>query len=155
MISKKIRLTAIALMFCVPVLSHALSRMEINSYNTGDILGKVWKLDEVRTGQNPVKIARTAGENQLYSLIFEAERINGVAAPNRYFGPWKGGEANAISIGMVGSTMMATLFERADLKEQEYFNYLGKVYKWELRNGKLELHTRNEGNAEVTLVYSE
>ena len=154
MLSKIIKSALLLSIFCIPVLSHGLGRMEENMVSVTDIQGKIWKLEEVRTGQNAVRI-NAAGGNQVYTIRFEAERIDGVGAPNRYFGPWTDNGGNSLSIGLVGSTMMASLFERDDLKEQEYFNFLGKVFKWELRNGKLELYTLNENNAEAVLIYTE
>jgi len=120
----------------------------------GDIIGKDWILDEVRTGQTAVKITKT-GTTAVYTIKFDAERVNGVGAPNRYFGPYTAGNDGTLTFGMIAGTMMAPLFEREDLREHDYFVYLEKATRWQLRNGKLELHTRNEGNTAVVLVYTE
>ena len=119
-----------------------------------DIMEKDWFLEEVKTGQSVIRIDRTGGANAVYTLKFDAERIGGAGAPNRYFAPYTAGEKNSLAFGMIGSTMMASLFERADLKEHEYFAYLGKVCRWDLKNGKLELYSL-DGNAETVLIYGE
>ena len=146
---KGIVIFALAIQSCVSTAAAG------SSADITGIQGKDWILAEIRTGPDIVRINRTAGANEVYTLRFEADRIGGVAFPNRYFAPYTSGEANALTIGMAGSTMMASLFERDDLKENEYFAYLQKVFCWELKNGTLELHSFNVNNVEVILVFSD
>ena len=56
---------------------------------------------------------------------------------------------------MIGSTMMAALFERDDLKEHEYFGHLGKASGWELNGSRLELYSAGDSGAETVLVFTE
>ena len=119
-----------------------------------DIRGRDWVLAEIKSSSGTVRIDRTRpGAAEVYTLRFEEERIIGVAAPNRYFGPYASGENNTLSMGMVASTLMAPLFENEDLKEYEYFGYLNRVNRWNLLNGNLELYTISENGIQVILVY--
>ena len=120
-----------------------------------DIREKDWILDEVKTGTASVKINRTGSTNEVFTLKLDAERISGVAAPNRYFGPYTAGEKQALTVGMMAGTMMAPLFEREDLKEQDYMKYLEKINRWKLNNGKLELYTVDGSGKEAVLIYIE
>ena len=125
-----------------------------NKASFDDVLGRDWVLDEVKIGNSAVRIDRTKpGAANVYTLRFEAERLGGVGAPNRYFGPYTLGDDNALSIGTVASTLMAALFENEDLREHDYYGYLNKAYRWDLQNGKLELYTRSETGTEVVLIY--
>ena len=121
------------------------------------IRGRDWVLQEVRTASQTVKIdrANTANGNSVYTIRFDAERIGGTGAPNRYFAPYTASGARGLSIGLIAGTLMAPLFERTDLRERDYFNYLQKVFRWNLLNGKLELHTLDEKGMEVILFFSE
>jgi hypothetical protein len=55
---------------------------------------------------------------------------------------------------MVAATLMAPLFENEDLKESDYFNFLQRVSRWELQNGRLELYTTAENGSQVVLIFS-
>ena len=124
------------------------------SANFNDVQGKDWLLEEFKTGSVTVRIDRTKPEDaDIYSLRFDAERAAGKGAPNRYTAPYTKGDGNALSIGLGATTLMAPLFENKDLREHDYFTYLNKTQRWDLRNGKLELFSRNEACNEVVLVY--
>ena len=120
-----------------------------------DVKGRDWVLTEVKSGSNTVTITRTNITGEIYTIRFEDDRLSGMAAPNRYFGPYTSGEGHSLSMGSVANTLMAALFENEDLKEYDYFTYLGKVTRWELRkDGKLELYTSAENGSQVILIYS-
>ena len=126
-----------------------------NSATIADIQDRDWILEEVQSNSGSVRINRTRpGAAEVYTLRFDAERVSGMAAPNRYFAPYTKGEGKALSIGMVAGTLMAPLFENEDLREHEYFGYLSRVNRWDLRNGKLELYTSAENGNEIVLVYN-
>jgi heat shock protein HslJ len=135
----------------------------VKSMDISNIQDKDWILSEVRIGSNTVRIDRSMSDDAgIYSLKFAANgQINGRAAPNLYFGPYTSGEKNSLTIGTVpsgtgvlASTRMASLFERADLKEDDYFNYLNKVNRWDLKKGILELYTSTENGSLVILIFS-
>ena len=119
-----------------------------------DIQDRDWVLAELRSSSGTVQIDRTRpGAAEVYTLRFESERLSGMGAPNRYFAPYTGGTSKDLSIGMVASTLMAALFENQDLREQDYFAYLGKVSRWDLRDGNLELYTSAENGSDVVLIF--
>ena len=145
----------IAILFLVPaVFSCASGNAATSNVPFSEVQGKDWSLAEVKSGNNTVSIDRTNGAKEAFTLRFSTDRLNGTAAPNTYFAPYTVGENHALSIGMVAGTLMAPLFEREDLKEHEYYGYLGKVNRWDLRNGKLELYTSAENGSQVTLIFN-
>jgi heat shock protein HslJ len=128
-----------------------------------DAQGKEWALLEIRSQGKTVGIDRKKLEagfpGGVFTLNFEEAspgsegRVNGAGAPNRYFGPYTAGGNNALSIGNLASTKMAALFEPEELKEHEFFDYLSKAKRWDIRSGKLELYSTNSTGAETVLVF--
>jgi len=118
------------------------------------VLGRDWILEEFTSGSVTVRIDRTEPVGiDIYSLRFDVERLGGVGAPNRYFAYYTAGKDNALSIGMISSTRMATIFENENLREYDYFGLLQKVYRWDLLNGKLELYTSGETGNDAVLIF--
>ena len=125
--------------------------------------GIEWVLSEVRTAGITVRIDRQKLENEgmvnFFTITFVSEalsnegRMSGTGAPNRYFGPYTVAANRALNIGNVASTMMMASREPDGLKEHEYFNYLSKVKRWDLWEGKLELYSIDSAQSEVILVF--
>jgi heat shock protein HslJ len=138
-----------------PAVEDSGNPVPISRANIADIQDKDWYLTEIKSNTGTVRIDRTKpGAAEVYTIRFEAERLGGMGAPNRFFAPFTAGEANALSIGMMASTLMVPLFENEDLKEQEYYNYLNRVNRWDLRNGTLELYTTSENGSQVVLEFT-
>ena len=116
-----------------------------------EVTDRDWRLAQVRLDSETVEIDRT--EPVIFTLRFE-ERVSGVGAPNRYTAPYTLADNQAVSIGQAATTMMASLFEPEKLKEQEFYNYLLNVYKWNLENGNLELYSKDADGAEAVLVFT-
>ena len=139
-----------------PAPRDAITQQEIPAAS-GDLEGSEWKLSEIRSGGTSIVLNRQRLEAQgfsgVFTIHFEDGRISGMGAPNRFFGPYTKGENQALSIGMLGSTMMAAFMEPEELTEHEYFSLLSDVSRWTVRDGKLELFTKNSGGAEVVLVF--
>ena len=152
---KKFAAAAIAVCFLVLTVLSCAGSAAAKAANFSDIIDKDWVLEEIQIGQTIIHINRAADISEVYTIRFEADRLGGTAAPNRYFSPYTAEGANSISIGMVGSTMMAPLFERNDLAENRYFLFLEKVFRWELNNEKLELFSVDESGNEAKLIYSD
>jgi len=118
-----------------------------------------WALSEIRSGKSTVAIDRQKYEadnmGNFFTITFQGDRVNGVAAPNRYFGPFTQSEDKNLSFGNLASTLMAAFREPAELNEHEYMTYLSKVTRWDLKKGKLELYTSNSSGAETVLVYTQ
>ena len=125
-----------------------------SSVNSGDITSKEWTLLELRKGSATISIERLSQMGTSFTIKFDEDRVSGVGAPNRYFSSYTRGQGNALSIRMVGASLMAPLFELETLKEHEYFGYLSNVKSWNIRDGKLELYTSDENGAQVVLVYN-
>jgi len=131
-----------------------------DSTEFADVANRDWLLVELRIGSRRVAINRdklaAEGFGEFFTLRFAYERImvNGVGAPNRYFGPYTLAENQAITMGPVASTQMAALREPEELKEHEYYNYLNNIYRWNLTGGNLELQTRADGT-EAVLVFAQ
>ena len=120
----------------------------------GEIIGREWILDEFIHGSEAVSINRTRSGalGEIFTLRFDEERVSGMAAPNRYFGPYTAGAGNTLSIGPMAGTLMASFFEPEELKEHEFYAYLEKVEMWELRGKRLVLHTNGEDGKEAMLL---
>ena len=149
-------LAALFFLFVLPAPYCAGIRDAIGGADFSEAQGRDWFLSEVASGSGIVIIDRkgaAAGFGETYTLRFDEERLSGMGAPNRYFAPYASGEGNSLSIGMVAGTLMAPLFENENLKESEYFAYLGKARRWELRNGKLNLYSSSIDGGEAVLVF--
>jgi heat shock protein HslJ len=122
-----------------------------------DVIGKEWKLSEVRSSAAASRFSRQElveiGMGNAYTLRFDEERLAGMGAPNRYFAPYEPGEEQALSIKLIASTEMASFRDPESLKEREYFAYLQNVNKWDLVQGKLQLHSVNVQGEETVLVF--
>ena len=117
------------------------------------VIGRDWLLEEFRSGTVTVRIDRTKADGiDIYSIKFDAEHLSGIGAPNRCFTSYTVGKENTISIGMAATTRMSPVFENEYFREYNYFGYLEKVSRWNLHNGKLELHTSGE-NGEAVLIF--
>ena len=123
-----------------------------------DVKDKDWKLTEVRDVKKNVIFQRSMLKQEVpgvvFTLRFDAERVNGAGCPNRYFAPYTLAEKQAISIQPIASTLMLALSEPEQLKERDFFAYLEKADQWNLVNGNLELRSKNNEGAEVLLVFS-
>jgi hypothetical protein len=123
------------------------------------VLGKEWKLIEVKIENLRTAFGRKALDTEFpdfYTLKFEDGMLFGRAAPNNYRGPFELSEAQGLSFNMPAATLMAPLGKPvADLNEDEYFKFLEHVYRWDLRDGRLELYTKDGGGKESVLAFSE
>ena len=147
--------TALSFLFILLAQSCAGGGKVKTNTSFADIINRDWILTDIKTGADTVHITRNlAGVNDIFTLKFDEERVSGAGAPNRYFAPYNTAEGHALSIGMIAGTLMAPLFENEDLKEHDYFGYLGKVSRWEFQNGKLELYSLNENSTETILVFA-
>ena len=132
--------------------------IEMTSTSFGEVQGKVWVLDEIVSEGGTTIINRQKleadGMGDAFTLIVDAERISGKAAPNRYFSPYTLGADQEISISPIAGTFMMSLVEPEGIQEREYFNYLEQVNQWLLSGDKLEFHTETPEGDPITLVYT-
>jgi len=124
-----------------------------------DVAGREWILSEVRGNGKTVTMDRVklVADNLggVYTITFNEGQAAGMGAPNRYHGPYTLGSGNALSLGNVASTMMLAFREPDGLSEREYFDYLGRITRWNLRSGTLELYSRDSAGSEAILVFSQ
>ena len=141
----------------LPAGIYAEPAHEINKAAFSNLTGKKWMLAELRTGEQTILIDRTKPEldnlDGIYSLEFNESQVSGMGAPNRYFAPYTEGEGKALFIGNIASTMMFPFIEPEGLRETQFFNYLSKVTRWDLVNGKLELFCSDDIGTPVVLVF--
>jgi heat shock protein HslJ len=131
---------------------------EIASSEFSNVMGKDWKLIEVRinnvdTGFNRSSLTRS-GTSEFFTASFDSEMISGTGSPNRYSAPYKLGEGRDISLMTVRATLMAAIFESEKLKEHNFFGYIQSAYRWNLVNNNLVLSSKAENGSEVVLVFS-
>jgi heat shock protein HslJ len=122
------------------------------------VLGKEWKLTGIRVENISTGYSREGlgtGFPDSYTLLFQDEMISGRAAPNIYRGPFALSENQGISFDKMAATLMASLGEPGGLGENEYFKYLEEVYRWDIKDGRLELHTKNQEGKASVLVFSQ
>ena len=124
-----------------------------------DVTGKEWLLVEIQTEPRNIEFDRTNlksdGFGNIFTLNFDAERLSGVGAPNRYTAPYKVDKNQVISVQLIAGTMMAPIREPEKLKEQDYFTYLQNTYKWNFnkKTGLMELNSKNADGKEAVLIY--
>ena len=166
---KNTALAIFCLVFMLAVSSFHAFGLPAHEKSFNDVEGKEWILAELRSAGNIVRMDRQKLQAEdlggVYTIVFQAERDSngsresgkgqaaGMGAPNRFFGPYTTSENRSLSIGNLASTLMMAFREPDGLKEHEYFNYLSKVTRWELREEKLELYSVDGGN-EVVLVFN-
>jgi hypothetical protein len=119
------------------------------------VRGRDWKLTELRVADGRIAVTRDAAvPGDFYTLKFQDDLALGRAAPNNYRAPFDLGNDQGLSFSLIAATLMAPLKEPEALKEDEYFKYLERVYRWDLRDGNLELHTRTGEGLPAILVYA-
>jgi len=122
-----------------------------------DVQGKEWTLLEIKSQGKTIRIDRKKLEagnmSGAFTVNFGEGRLSGVGAPNRYFAPYTVDSNNALSISDLASTMMAALFEPEELKESEFFDYLSKAKRWNLKSKKLEIYSADSTGAETVLLF--
>jgi heat shock protein HslJ len=122
-----------------------------------DVEGKEWILSEIKKDGSSTVIDRQKlsadGMGGFFTVSFSEGRLSGMGAPNRCFGPYSVSANRSLNIGNIASTMMAAFREPDDLKESEYFDYLSKVKRWDIWEGKLELCSINSNGTETVLIF--
>ncbi|MCL2185835.1 MAG: META domain-containing protein [Treponema sp.] len=149
------------LMGCVSTPAAAPNPVNMNNFADG--AGKDWKLLEIsiesafnREIVFDRKTLVKEGSGEIFTMKFDAEMISGVAAPNRYSGPYTLGENRAITLtAPMRSTLMASLFQPEKLPEHEFFGYMQNIYEWRPANGNLEFLSKTENGREVRIIFGQ
>jgi len=123
-----------------------------------DVTGKEWKLIEVNTNGRNIQFNRdTLADEEagdIFTLNFDAQNISVTGAPNQGSSRYTLGSNQAISLAPMNPTEAAPLRQPEKLREQDFFVYMQKVYKWNLVDTSLELYSKTEDDSEVKLVFS-
>ena len=129
-----------------------------DSLSSAGVLEKELKLIDVRINNKSIGFSRDAlaleGFGEIFTLTFGSERLNGVAAPNRYFAPYSLGSNQSISVSNIAGTLMAPIREPDKLKESEFISYIENAYKWSMVKNNLELSSKGKNGSDVVLVFS-
>jgi len=128
-----------------------------NMSNASDLINKEWKLIEVYIGGIKTKFTRNGlpdQPNTLFTINFDGKTVYGIGAPNRYSAPYKTENNQNISIMMMRSTLMASIFEPENLTEHDFYAYVKNSYSWRIINSQLELITKTEDGREARLVFA-
>ena len=160
---KNASLVLILAVFILPAITFGAPAHDAGADFTA-VEGKNWFLSELKSSGKTISIDRKRleadGMGSAFSIGFQKEnaeyqgRVSGMGAPNRFFGPYTTGSNRSLSMGNLASTMMAAFKEPAELKEQEFFGFLSKVTRWDLREGKLELYCSDSSKKEIILVFT-
>jgi len=150
--AKKMALCAAAAPLAVFIFAACASAPQFST-----VMNRDWNLAEVRTKPENIIIERgklaEKGFGDIFTLRFDAERVNGVGAPNRYFAPYTLDDKQGITIKTVAQTLMIAIHEPEELKELDYFVYLQNVTKWNIAKDNLELRSTGKDGAEAVLVF--
>jgi len=130
--------------------------MDVNIHNTAfsEVQGRRWNLTEVRNKSATINIDRTGAPIDIYTIKFESAHLIGEGAVNFYSASYVARRNHTLSIIKFARIRSDTLYEMENFTEYEYFQYLQRVKHWDLRNGKLELHTHDENGAGVILIFN-
>ncbi|MDR0551925.1 MAG: META domain-containing protein [Spirochaetaceae bacterium] len=108
------------------------------------IKGRIWQLVDIRVGYGLIVLDRQMMEGQnlknAYIIQFTDDGVNGEAAPNRYFAPYKQQDGYNVKIQQILGTYMMSNINVGGLMENEYYWYLQRIYEWRIVNGLLELY---------------
>ena len=139
-----------------------LTAIFVTSCNSGpnfsDVVEKEWKLVDVRLEGKSIHFNRgileDEGFGEIFTLSFKDGIVSGKGAPNIYSAPYTTGDGQSINIQLMRSTLMAPIREPQRFKENDFYTYMQNAYKWDIVDSNLEIHTNNENDEEVILVFS-
>jgi len=150
---KKTIIAVFLFIFIPAVFSYAGGNKAVSDAAFNEVQDKFWKLTEVKNGSTVINIDRTNITRDFYTAKFQAGLLTGAGADNAYFASYTATEDHALSIGMISSSRVIPLYEVKNFTEYQYFMCLEKVNRWDLRNGRLELHTYDKNGDGIILIF--
>jgi len=131
--------------------------MNMNASNAAfsEAQGRRWNLTEVKNNAVTINIDRTNAPKDIYTIKFETAHLIGSGAVNFYSASYVARENHTLSIIRFARIRNDTLYEMEEFSEHEYFLHLQRATRWDIRNGKLELHTCDEYGARVIMIFSQ
>jgi len=151
---KSIILIVAILLFFSVAFFFALGFLTVNNTYLFKFQGKNWYLYEVIIGTDIIRIDRDGKPSLFYTIMFNTERFTGIGAYSRYFGPYSVKKDHSLFLRKVTSTRLGSKYETDAFNEREYFIYIERVNRWDIRLGKLELYSSNEDGTQVILIYN-
>jgi heat shock protein HslJ len=125
-----------------------------------DVLAKEWKMIEIQSDSTKISYDRSKLENEsfgdIFTMKFDAERVSGKGAANRYTTPFTLGKGKdrTITFSPVAATLMAPLREPEKFREHDFFTLLSNVYQWDIdESGHLELSSKAEDGHDVLMIF--
>jgi hypothetical protein len=128
----------------------------VHEWTFEDVLEKIWRLEAITIGYGNIRLDRAAMRNadldEIYVLQFKEEGINGKALSNYYFAPYAKQEDREVAFSQIVSTRLEDpdMVNAGGLGEEQYFQYLQQVTRWNVADDRLELHTGDSG---ITFYY--
>jgi len=126
-----------------------------NNTAFSEVMGRRWNLTEVINRSASINIDRANAPTDIFTIKFESAHLIGSGAVNFYSASYVARNNHALSIIRFARIHSDTLYEMENFTEREYFRHLQRVNRWDVRSGKLELHTCDEYGARVVLVFSQ
>jgi hypothetical protein len=151
---KSILLIVAILLFFSVAFFFAFSLLTVNNTYFYKFQGKNWYLYEVIIGTNITRINRDDKPSLFYTIMFNTKRFTGIGAYSRYFGPYSAKKDHSLFLIKVTSTRLGSKYETDAFNEREYFTYIERVNRWDIRLGKLELYSSNDDGSQVILIYN-
>ena len=128
--------------------------LNVNNKNFSEVQGRCWNLAEVKNKSVAINIDRSKAPIDIYTIKFESDHLTGTGAVNFYSASYAAREDHMLSIIGFARIRDDTLYEMDNFTEYEYFRHLQRVNRWNIRNGKLELHTYDDKGTGVILTFS-
>jgi len=154
-------LSALAMVSCLTDRAARTAQVETVEAVDGFsyVMNRDWVLSEIRTALETVTLDRYELAERFFGSIFtmrfDGNLVSGTAVPNTYRGPYALADGQAITIGPLGTTRMATSVQPDELTEHGFINYMYNAFMWDLAEGnlELELHTTAADGTETVLVF--
>ena len=152
---KKLFIVSVLVVVC---LLACASKKNLQDFS--DVIGEEWRLLEVHVdgifGREILfdrNLLTREGDGKIFTMSFDEQIVSGTGSPNLYSAPYTLGDDQSISIMVMRTTMMASLFEPEKLPEHQFFGYMQNVHTWQIVDGKFELLSNTEDGREVRLVF--
>jgi hypothetical protein len=128
--------------------------IDVNNTAFSEVTGRHWNLTEVKNKSATISIDRSNAPVDIYTIKFESAYLIGAGVVNFFSASYIARENHTLSIIRFASIRNDTFYETENFTEYEFFRHLQRSNRWDLRNGKLELHTYDDNGIRVILVFS-
>jgi hypothetical protein len=129
----------------------------VREWTFESITEKIWRLSAIKFTYSSIQLDRAAmqdaGMDEMYVLQFNEEGMNGKALSNYYFAPYAKQEGKEVAFHQIVGTLAADPDspEAGSLREEDYYQYLQQVTRWNVTGNQLELSSED---SKITLYYT-